>query len=59
MPNDQVPVPHRKASLWDVEYLLIALNESASCLVLSLAPSPGFLRIAANVQATHEGIKTV
>lgn len=59
MPNDQVPVPHRKASLWDVEYLLIALNESASCLVLSPAPSPGFLLIAANVQATHEGIKTV
>lgn len=42
MPNDQVPVPHRKASLWDVEYLLIALNESASCLVLSPAPSPAF-----------------
>lgn len=59
MPNDQVPIPHRKAFLWNVEYLLIALSESASCLVLSLAPSPGFLLIAANVQATHEGIKTV
>lgn len=59
MPNDQAPVPHRKAFLRNVEYLLIALSESPSCLVLSLAPSPGFPLIAANVQATHEGIKTV
>lgn len=59
MPNDQAPVPHRKAFLRHVECLLIALSESPSCLVLSLAPSPSFLLIAANVQATREGIKTV